>query len=194
MLNRSAVVQGIERTRRACVHCGRVCNASGIGTHERACSPEAREARRLRAIGFSARYRRNHGRRRDPRGQCPDCGVEINANSARCRVCADARRPRRSVADRFWEKVDRLAGPDGCWLFTGATTHGYGRLSVPGTSGETASRLAYRLTFGDPGALGVLHHCDNPPCCNPTHLFLGTALDNMQDMIAKGRAAWQKSA
>lgn len=194
MRNRAAVLDGIERTKRACVHCGRICNASGIVTHEPACSPEGREARRLRAIGFSARYRHSHARRPDPRGSCPDCGAEIVASSARCRVCADARRPRRSVAERFWEKVDKSGGPDACWPFKGALSHGYGRLAIPGQTGDIASRVAYRLSVADPGALDVLHRCDNPPCCNPAHLFLGTALDNMHDMIAKGRASWQKSA
>lgn len=50
-----------------------------------------------------------------------------------------------------------------------------------------ANRQAYRIAFGDPGELHVLHHCDNPSCCNPSHLFLGTHQDNMKDMVAKQR-------
>ena len=50
-----------------------------------------------------------------------------------------------------------------------------------------AHRLAWSIAFGDPGKLQVLHHCDNPPCVNIDHLFLGTAKDNANDMLSKGR-------
>ncbi len=51
-----------------------------------------------------------------------------------------------------------------------------------------AHRASWQISFGPiPDGLQVLHTCDNPPCCNPAHLFLGTQLDNIYDMCAKGR-------
>lgn len=75
-----------------------------------------------------------------------------------------------------------------CWEWTGwCHPRGYGKLSVEGRT-EAAHRVSWAIHFGeDPGKLHVLHKCDNPSCVNPAHLFLGTDLDNNQDMIAKGR-------
>lgn len=88
---------------------------------------------------------------------------------------------------RFWTKVDKSGE---CWLWTGARKHGnYGHLSLNGRF-VGAHRVAYFLVHGiDPQALAVCHHCDNPPCVRPDHLFLGTIRDNHQDMIQKGRQA-----
>lgn len=78
---------------------------------------------------------------------------------------------------------------NGCWVWTGSTGGiGYGVLSINGKP-EYVHRLAYRLLKGGVQRYKfVLHRCDNPPCFNPEHLFLGTALDNVKDMIKKGRA------
>lgn len=94
-----------------------------------------------------------------------------------------------SLADRLWRHVDKSGGPDACWPYTGAkSSTGYG--SLGGNSGGGAHRVAYEAANGPilDGLLQVCHHCDNPPCCNPAHLFLGTALDNSLDMVSKGRA------
>lgn len=93
----------------------------------------------------------------------------------------------------FWRRVDRSGGPDACWPWMRVpSTGGYGLAKYKGRR-RIASRVAWELTNGPiPGGMQVLHHCDNPPCCNPAHLFLGTVADNVADMIAKGRAAHQR--
>lgn len=93
----------------------------------------------------------------------------------------------KSEAERFWEKVDRRGGPDACWPFTGRVDpKGYGDFN--GTEETRAHREAWHLTNGSiPRGMNVLHKCDNRPCCNPLHLYLGTAKRNSQDMVARGR-------
>lgn len=79
-----------------------------------------------------------------------------------------------------------------CWDWNGATfTDGYGAVSWRGVL-RRAHRVAWEIANG-PIAKGLLvcHHCDNPKCVRPEHLFLGTIQDNTHDMIQKGRAAWQ---
>lgn len=100
--------------------------------------------------------------------------------------------------NRFLKHVRKT---DTCWLWTsGLNEHGYGWVSRTRKLGPTrAHRMSYELHVGPiPKGMFVLHHCDNPPCVNPDHLYLGTQLDNVEDMrkrqrFAKGESAsWSK--
>lgn len=90
--------------------------------------------------------------------------------------------------NRFYSKIIKPDNPDSCWEWTaGGNQMGYGQLRMNGKP-ILAHRLSYELYYGvKPGKLFVCHHCDNPPCCNPKHLFLGTCQDNVDDMMRKDR-------
>jgi len=94
--------------------------------------------------------------------------------------------------ENFWKGVAKHAGqgPLGeCWEWQRSTvTGGYGKFGL-NHKFYRSHRMAYKLAYGaDPGELCVLHKCDNPPCCNPAHFFLGTKKDNALDRAAKRRA------
>ena len=101
---------------------------------------------------------------------------------------------KRLVTETIYEKLQRQITVNSlteCWEWTGARDKdGYGVISVPRPKHRnTAHRVSWRI-FNHaeiPKGLLVCHHCDNPPCCNPKHLFLGTASDNFKDCIKKGR-------
>ena len=97
------------------------------------------------------------------------------------------------TADEFWSNIDKSVD---CWNWTRSKKgKGYGCAWYEGKSWK-ANRLAWTLVNGPiPKGMDVLHKCDNPLCCNPGHLFLGTQSDNCKDMIAKGRQphSWYKS-
>lgn len=94
-----------------------------------------------------------------------------------------------SHEERFWVKVDKSGGEDACWLWIAhRNENGYGTFGWKGNNSEKAHRVAYELAYGvAPEQLYVLHTCDNPPCVNPKHLFLGTHQDNTDDRDRKGR-------
>ena len=92
---------------------------------------------------------------------------------------------KRSSADDFWQRV-RRGSDDVCWPWTGGLSGGYGVISFQGRRLK-AHQLAWELARGPRDGLDVLHSCDNPPCCNPAHLFLGTRRDNNEDKTRKGR-------
>ena len=94
------------------------------------------------------------------------------------------------VEERFWSRVD-VRGGDDCWEWRGSrASKDYGQIRVQGTT-MGSHRLAWELWNAEPipDGLWVLHKCDNPPCCNPEHLWVGTGLDNVRDRDAKGRHA-----
>jgi len=96
-----------------------------------------------------------------------------------------------SNEDTFWERVDRSGGSRACWLWRGSVSSGsigYGTLKFR-NSFEYAHRVAWVLSEGDiPDGKEILHRCDNPACCNPLHMMVGTRAENAADMAAKGRS------
>lgn len=100
---------------------------------------------------------------------------------------------------RFWSKVDRN-GPipmhkpqlGQCWVWKASKQrHGYGQIGRCNGTGKyiISSRASWILHIGSiPDGLWVCHHCDNPSCVRPDHLFLGTVLDNARDRASKGRS------
>ncbi len=94
---------------------------------------------------------------------------------------------RKNTSVDFWISVS-MPSADGCWIWGGMKSKlGYGRFGF-NNKVELAHRMAYMLTHGPiPDGMHVCHTCDNPPCCNPSHLFLGTAKDNSRDCLSKGR-------
>ena len=94
------------------------------------------------------------------------------------------------VTSRFWNYVAKTAT---CWLWNGGRSpSGYGKFRV-GRQSMRAHRVAWELTHGViPQGMLVCHHCDNPPCVRPDHLFLGDSHANSTDSARKGRTAFQR--
>lgn len=91
------------------------------------------------------------------------------------------------LSDALWQRVDKSGD---CWIWTGSRhVFGYGTIRSFDQN-VLCHRLAWESTYGPiPEGMAVCHKCDNPPCCRPEHLFLGTLADNNRDRAAKGRGA-----
>lgn len=88
--------------------------------------------------------------------------------------------------NRFYSKINKTDNDEECWTWRDYSS--YGMFGLNGGT-ELAHRVAYANGYGEfDKKLCVLHKCDNPPCCNPKHLFLGTKADNTHDMFDKGRS------
>ncbi len=126
--------------------------------------------------------------------QCGNAFVVKPSEAQGRRYCSPSCYHPNGLADRFWDKV-AIGAADECWEWQGYRDRaGYGHVGigsrVDGTKRTVpAHRLAWELTHGPiPEGIKVRHLvCDNPPCCNPAHLALGTQAENVADMIAKGR-------
>jgi len=90
---------------------------------------------------------------------------------------------------RFWSKIDKSRGSKSCWPYTaGRNWYGYGMFNPTSKKHVPAHRYMWQLKNGPiPKGMLICHKCDNPPCCNPDHLFIGTPADNMRDKVRKGR-------
>lgn len=89
------------------------------------------------------------------------------------------------MEERFWKQVE-MGDEDECWEWQAGMSGDYGWFSNRGDE-EYAHRVSFELSRGYEPEDMVLHHCDNPPCVNPAHLYGGTAADNIQDSYDRDR-------
>ena len=131
---------------------------------------------------------------------CEICGSPFTSSSLRgranrfCSRACTGEGQKRDPVPRVLSLVDRSAGHESCWPYDGyRSPTGYGMSTSCGRT-LYAHRVAYESAHGPvPKGLRVLHACDNPPCCNPAHLFVGTQADNVHDMDRKGRRKSRRS-
>jgi hypothetical protein len=181
--------------RKICESCGKefTPKARGaIGRAQRTCS-SACKGITMRGIPKNRKCKTKHIER-----ICPQCGkpflflesrLKYNQNKFCSRQCTNGARSR-PLYERMQSRL--TLSENGCMRWNGATNNkGYGFIvsMLPKKHILLTHRVAYEQAYG-PISEGfcVLHKCDNPPCCNPEHLFLGTIADNNRDMREKGRA------
>lgn len=126
-----------------------------------------------------------------------DCGTTktyfanaLKSGATKSCGCLTKERTSSGIIDRFNSYYEPIP-ESGCWIWTGsASTYGKLGITVNGKVKHVgAHRLSWELHYGPiPKGLHVCHKCDIPLCVNPHHLFLGTPLDNIHDMIQKGRS------
>lgn len=151
---------------------------------------------RTRGLGTQTSCRHGHPESdyyRDSKGipRCRECLRQNGRRQhAKRRMDAPPRVRPQDITEAFWARVDKQ-DPDGCWTWTGGSfRNGYGSFRWRGKQ-YSAHRLALSLALGRDLERWeyACHHCDNPRCVRPDHLFLGDPLANMQDASAKGRMA-----
>ena len=137
--------------------------------------------------------------------RCLHCGKEFRIKqssiaagegkfcSNSCRLESIHQEAQGRVMERLWSKIAVTPDPSQCWDWMASTfDNGYGQFKV-GTKNWRAHRFVWTMVHGPiPDDLVVCHRCDNPLCCNPDHLFLGSNRDNSQDMVSKGRQRGNK--
>jgi hypothetical protein len=131
-----------------------------------------------------------------PYGYCHcGCGQQTKIATKKCSVpkgehylFAVGHHPRPFLT-RFWKKVD-VRGSNDCWEWQGIRfPNGYGCIVIKNHKRALTHRVSYELLHGPiPEGMLILHSCDNPPCCNPAHLRVGTTRDNIADSKGRGRA------
>lgn len=179
---------------KTCTKCQKVLPVEDFHIHK-----ANKDGHHSRCKACRAKYRNSLAQKARDQKYWAKNGNRLLAEQKAIRAAKRGPRPVGPWYEVLADLSDRLVGqlhldPDGCWLFQGSLTdRGYGRVRfTPNGPYTRLHRYSYEQVNGPiPDGMHVLHKCDVRNCCNPDHLFLGDQDDNMQDMIQKGRAAWQ---